>query len=160
MTHPKHLDDTQFKVVVRDAPLVSIDLVPRDTAGRALLGLRRNAPARGYWFVPGGRIMKDESLDDAFARIANAELHMPLTHREAIFLGVYEHLYADNVFEEPGFGTHYIVLAYEVAVRGPLGDLPSGQHSEYKWWSTPDLLASDVVHANTKAYFQGAKKQT
>ncbi len=54
-----------FLAVVRDAPLVSIDLVLPDDVGRLLMGLRTNEPARGSWFVPGGRILKDEPLDEA-----------------------------------------------------------------------------------------------
>ena len=38
---------SEFLEVVIRAPLVSIDLIVRDAAGRVLLGLRRNAPARG-----------------------------------------------------------------------------------------------------------------
>jgi hypothetical protein len=41
------------------APLVSIDLIIRDNADRVLLGLRNNEPAKGYFFVPGGIILKD-----------------------------------------------------------------------------------------------------
>ena len=47
------LDRSRFLEVVRDSPLVSIDLVVRDDAGRALLGYRVNAPARNTWFVSG-----------------------------------------------------------------------------------------------------------
>ena len=63
--------------VVRHAPLVSIDLILRDAQGRVLLGLRENEPARGLWFVPGGVIRKDETLDAAFSRIARNELGVP-----------------------------------------------------------------------------------
>src|SRR3954466_13792753 len=56
----EHLSDAQFADVVRLAPLVSIDLVIRDPDGDVLVGLRTNAPAKGFWFVPGGRIRKNE----------------------------------------------------------------------------------------------------
>ena len=152
--HPRQLDETQWKLVVRDAPLVSIDIVVRDRAGRVLLGIRRNAPAKGYWFVPGGRIVKDESLDDAFLRITSAEINLPLARRDAAFLGVYEHFYADNVFGESGFGTHYVAMGYEVSVPAALDDLPLAQQDEYRWWPTTELLGSDRVHPNTKEFFQ------
>jgi colanic acid biosynthesis protein WcaH len=59
------INKQQFLEVISRTPLVSIDLVIRDSKNRILLGRRVNEPARGKWFVPGSRILKDESLDDA-----------------------------------------------------------------------------------------------
>ena len=142
-----------FMQVVRDTPLVSIDLIVHDPAGAVLVGLRTNPPAKGYWFVPGGRIFKDERKADAFVRIARAELGLDLAERGARFLGVFEHLYADNAFDMPGFGTHYVVLGYEVRLRVPLTRLPEAQHSAYRWLMPEALCADPHVHPNTKAYF-------
>ena len=64
----------EFLAVVKTTPLVSLDLLVQDRQGRVLLGMRKNEPARGFWFVPGGRIMKDEALAAAFERILDAEL--------------------------------------------------------------------------------------
>ncbi|MFZ9336231.1 MAG: biopolymer transporter ExbD [Burkholderiaceae bacterium] len=57
------LPENLFRSVVAHAPLVAIDLVVQDRQRRVLLGWRRNPPARGYWFVPGGRVRKDETLE-------------------------------------------------------------------------------------------------
>jgi colanic acid biosynthesis protein WcaH len=51
------LDDTTFKTVIASTPLISIDLVVKNTKGEYLLGYRNNRPAQGFWFVPGGRIL-------------------------------------------------------------------------------------------------------
>jgi len=32
---------------------------------------------------------------------------------------------------------------------------PDDQHSELRWWPIAELMASDRVHDNTKAYFRG-----
>jgi hypothetical protein len=50
------VSDDEFAQVVRLAPLVSIDLVTRNANGHVLVGLRNNEPAKGVYFVPGGRI--------------------------------------------------------------------------------------------------------
>ncbi|WP_338091415.1 NUDIX domain-containing protein [Sodalis ligni] len=52
--------------------MVSIDLIIEDV-GEYLLGYRTNRPASGSWFVPGGRILKDENLETAFKRIISTE---------------------------------------------------------------------------------------
>ncbi len=140
--------------VIRYTPLVSIDLVVRDEDGRVLVGWRTNRPAQNLWFVPGGRICKDERIADAFRRISKNELGVALEQSQAWFLGVYEHFYADNFAERPGFGTHYIVLGYEVRLDSPLAALPDDQHEQYRWFSVAELLADPAVHDNTKAYFR------
>lgn len=63
------LSDETFKSVIQHTPLISIDLIVRNEQGEVLLGKRVNAPAKGYWFVPGGRVRKNETLDDAFVRL-------------------------------------------------------------------------------------------
>ncbi|MBV8063598.1 MAG: GDP-mannose mannosyl hydrolase [Nevskia sp.] len=143
----------QFLSVVAHAPLVSIDLIVRDGAGRVLLGLRRNAPARGTWFVPGGCVRKNETLDTAFVRISRDELGLAAQRGQAEFLGVFEHLYADNAGGEPGFGTHYVVLAHVLPAGLPVQP-PPDQHSDYRWFEPAGLLADAAVHDHTKAYFR------
>lgn len=149
------LTEIDFLDVVRLTPLVAFDLIVSDAQGRVLIGRRRNRPARGTWFVPGGRILKDETLDAAFTRIADAELGIAqLARSTARFEGVFEHHYADNFAGEPDVSTHYIVLAYSLTLTGtaPLGR--PEQHSEYVWLAPSELLSRADVHENTKAYFR------
>ena len=63
------LDDQIFKTVVDSAPLVSIDIL-LNKDGKILLGKRLNKPAQGYFFSTGGRINKNETIDNAMVRIA------------------------------------------------------------------------------------------
>ena len=69
MTEPRFLSTDEFTFVVRNAPLVSFDIVIKDPDGNVLVGMRTNEPAKGKYFVPGGIIRKNETLADAFARI-------------------------------------------------------------------------------------------
>jgi colanic acid biosynthesis protein WcaH len=133
--------------------LVSLDLIVRDRQERVLLGRRSQPPAHGWWFVPGGRVRKDERLSDATARLLAEELGW--TKAAATKLrGVYEHFYFDNFQGTREFGTHYIVLAYDVLLDAGGLDLPLGQHSEYRWLSIPELLGSPDVHRYTRDYFR------
>ncbi|MFT7315340.1 MAG: hypothetical protein ACI9J5_003496 [Paraglaciecola sp.] len=45
---------------------MTIDLVVTNNIGEALLGKRLNRPAQGFWLVSSGRILKDESMKNAF----------------------------------------------------------------------------------------------
>ncbi|WP_275075990.1 GDP-mannose mannosyl hydrolase [Providencia rettgeri] len=141
-----------FKTIVASTPLVSIDLVICNSKNQALLGLRNNRPAQGYWFVPGGRICKDETFDIAFRRLTIDELGISYNINDAKFIGHYQHLYQDN-FSEDNFSTHYVVLGYLIKEDLDLNKLPLEQHKNYQWWDINELLDSSKVHDNTKAYF-------
>jgi colanic acid biosynthesis protein WcaH len=145
-----------FLRIIDATPLVAIDLIVPNDDGGYLLGRRVNKPAQGFWFVPGGRIRKNERLDDAFRRIARDELgRNDLERSEADLMGVYEHLYEDNVGGEAGISTHYVVLGYKLRTAIEFDTLPETQHTAYRW-ATPDEIRNDAaVHANTQAYFNG-----
>ena len=148
------LEPSKFREIVKNTPLVSIDLVLRNRNNEALLGLRKNNPGKNTWFVPGGRIRKDETIETAFKRITHDELGMALDMRNARFLKVFEHLYKENFADEPGFGTHYVVLAFEIKLSNEQLELPLQQHFDYRWMPEKDLLQKDDVHAYTKDYFR------
>jgi colanic acid biosynthesis protein WcaH len=147
------LSTQDFLTVVRLAPLVSLDLVVLNPGGQVLVGLRTNRPAEGYWFVPGGRIQKDERLDAAFRRLTGEELGRPLSLSDASPLGVYEHLYEDNFAGEPGVSTHYVVIAHRLVLDLDLAALPGAQHARWRWMHPDELRDDPTVHANTRAYF-------
>jgi len=147
-----YLTNEQFTAVVASTPLVSIDFVVRNAAGQVLLGKRTNKPAQGFWFVPGGRILKDERMADAFKRLSETEFGTALSLEQGRFLGVYEHLYEDSSFDD-SISTHYVVLGYEVTLKVEIETLPVAQHAEFRWFDVNELMTSDAVHDNTKAYF-------
>lgn len=146
------LDNLTFKIVTQSTPLISFDIILK-LNGSYLLGLRNNRPARGYWFVPGGRIFKDESLNSAFIRVTRQETGTGYELKDATPLGVYEHFYQDNFFDE-SYSTHYVVLGYLLNIISVPEQLPYSQHVEYKWFTKEELMLNPNVHENTKAYFQ------
>jgi colanic acid biosynthesis protein WcaH len=148
------LSEEEFAEVTKNTPLVSIDLIVRNKQNEILLGLRKNDPARGYWFVPGGRICKDEELDHAFKRIAKNELKLDIERKDAELLGAYDHIYPENKFGEKDFSTHYVALGHKIPNAYSLKLSEDSQHSAYKWFKIEDLLKDKKVHNNTKKYFE------
>lgn len=148
------LSKQQFSNVIEYTPLVSIDLIIEDENSQILLGERLNRPAQGFWFVPGGRILKDEKLEEAFLRLTREELGKEFKLSQASLLGPFTHLYEDNVFGNE-FTTHYVAIAYKLKVIQSELNLPMDvQHSGYRWYEKSELLTSDKVHLHTKWYFQ------
>lgn len=145
------LDATTFETVIASTPLVSIDLLVKNRKGEFLFGLRNNRPAQGHWFVPGGRIQKNESLDAAFSRLSKEELGVELELSAAKFKGVYEHFYKDSIFGK-SVSTHYVVLAYEFCLPTGTVILDSEQHSRVLW-AKPAELSQYSIHQHSLNYF-------
>jgi len=157
-TGPKWLPAAQFAQACAALPLVSIDLVLTDDEGRLLLGLRRNAPARDWWFTPGGRIRKNEPLAMARQLIAAEELALPESVvKRATFMGAWDHFYADSAFD-PDVSTHYVNLALwlpltqeEIAAL----HLPTGegeQHAQWQWMPVAQAATAPGVHPHVQVY--------
>lgn len=143
-----------FLHVVATAPLVSMDLIVENQRGEVLLGLRRNEPAAGFWFVPGGRILKNERLDQAFLRISRNELGVEISRQSAESLGIYEHFYETNAGNKSGFGTHYVVLVYRLRMDANILRLPKGeQHDQYRWLAPETAYCNGTIHPYSRAYF-------
>jgi colanic acid biosynthesis protein WcaH len=156
----RFLSHAEVDTVIRLAPLIAIDLIIRSARDEVLLGLRKNEPAKGCYFVPGGMILKNERLADAFARLAKTETDHAASFDDARLIGVFEHFYDNNRSGNGGYGTHYVVLGYELRWPSTAVPRPDDQHSELRWWSVPELLASDRVHENAKAYFRPSGRQS
>lgn len=150
---PNRLTDEQFKHVVEYAPLIAIDLVTLSSNKKALLGKRTNEPAKGMWFVPGGRIRKDESLGDAFERIVTTELGIEKSFSSAQLVGAFDHMYDTNLFNDPSFGTHYVTLGYHFMLEEDTDLVMDDQHHAFEWWTLEDLAASEEIHENTKRFY-------
>ncbi len=145
------LGKEDFITVVKNTPLVSIDLAVTANGVDMLMGQRVNQPAAGFWFVPGGRIYKSESLEAAFLRITETELGVAYPIGQGKLLGAFTHLYDTNFAEVPGISTHYVVLAYQLNLDIDLTHLPAQQHCAYRRFSLTDDLS--LVHPNSQAYF-------
>jgi colanic acid biosynthesis protein WcaH len=153
------LPDDTFATIVTHAPLVSIDLVLRSAEGLLLLGKRLNRPAQGQWFVPGGRVLKNELLDAALRRIVLAELGPDIPTTGWQHLGVYQHLYADSHVAGEAMTTHYVVVAVSLQVELAAADARlahDAQHGALRWWTAAEIELATDIHPNTKAYLRPA----
>ncbi len=151
------LSKADFTQVIANTPLVSIDLVVKNPQGQFLLGWRKNRPAKNFWFVPGGRIQKNELLEDAFVRLTKGELGKRVTMSEARWKGLYEHFYDDFVFSDvtdEQVSTHYVVLAFEVTLDPDDVDFSKKQHTDYRWVSADEIVSDEKVHKHSRWYFE------
>lgn len=151
------MNKEKFVDIIDATPLVSMDLLIENKEGKVLLGKRLNRPAKDYWFVPGGRIRKNETLSNALARISMAELGIEISIDKVSLMGAFDHIYKDNFAGVDEVNTHYVAMGYKVTLSEDFLLKPDDQHSEMIWWSKQELLLDNRVHENTKLYFQSPK---
>jgi len=149
----KFLPLQTFKNVVKNSPLTALDLIIFNDENKILLGKRNNAPAKDYYFVPGGRIFKEESLSEALERISYKEICVKFKKSRAKFIGLYEHFYNDNIFNDPNISTHYIVIAVMIKLLSSEKIMPDEQNENFIFMTKKELLNSNKVHKYTKNYF-------
>lgn len=145
----------EYLHVIKHTQLVSVDLIILDQENNVLLGLRENEPAKNTWFVPGGRIFKNENLKEALERVSQKELGLTLNqdNSKVELFGVYNHTYRNN-FDNDDFGTKYIVFAHIIKVNKENIKLEyDEQHSSLRWFNIKDLLEDKQVHQFIKYYF-------
>jgi len=147
------LDENTFATVIASTPLIAIDLIVVNEKNELLLGKRLNRPAKNFWFVPGGRILKNETLDNAFKRLTSTELGKEIELKQAKLLGVFEHFYQDSVFSEQA-STHYVNTAHVLYINSDeLASLPlDDQHDKYQWHAIDEVTSNPDIHHYTKAY--------
>jgi colanic acid biosynthesis protein WcaH len=142
-----------FADLVRNAPLVAVDFLVFDTGGSVLMGKRNNAPARGTWCVPGGRIRKGETIAQAVARKLREELGLA-DLPELTWHGIYEHFYPDSSFDE-SVSTHYVALVFSFVLHDATALQACSQHDELRFFSKKEFMTSPDVPDEMKVYLTG-----
>jgi len=138
------LPEAEWEQVVRSVPIVSVDLVVVHDGG-IVLGRRTNEPAKGTWFVPGGRVHKDERFATAVHRVAEMELGVDVEIERRI--GTYQHFY--DVSDVAGASKHYVAVGFVVSPQSTDFD-PDGQHNSLQTFDT----VPPETHEYTRAYLR------
>lgn len=124
--------DAFYKKLLEYTPIPTVDFVVVHN-GSFLLGKRKNKPAQGEWWVPGGRIWKGETQMTALKRKLKEETGMsPATVK---FVGVFDAMFPDSMF---GTSTHSITLLYLVKPKSIKSLSHDYQHGELKWFKKID----------------------
>ena len=152
------MENDEFQKLVSLGPLISIDLILTNSDHEYLLGRRKSEPAKDHWFVPGGRIRKNEKIEDAFRRICRDELGEEIEIESANLLGVFEHFYDCSSLSET-IGTHYVVLAYSLNRDLSINSIPNYQHEEILWFTEKMLSNEKNIHDYAREYCHIIKRR-
>jgi colanic acid biosynthesis protein WcaH len=132
MKSVKPLSDKDYKRIVASMPIATVDAV-LVWRGSFLLGKRKNKPAQGEWWIPGGRIMKGESQQQALERKLREETGLSIASSK--FIGAFDALFPESAWGVPA---HCITLLYVVRPRGIRGLQLDSQHGEFQWFKKID----------------------
>lgn len=107
----KKLPYEVFKSIYSQVPRLCVDLVIRDNEG--VLLTFRNIDPKGFWHLPGGTVLLDESVEEAAQRIAQEELGVEISLKKLLGVMDFHQGYT-------GLG-HPVSLAYDVIItRGEI----------------------------------------
>jgi colanic acid biosynthesis protein WcaH len=148
MTESSFIPENEWESIVRNVPLVSVDLVIEHDGG-VLLGKRENEPAKDEWFVPGGRVSENEPRTDAVHRVAKDELGEAVVIDDC--LGTYEHFYetaaADSVDSK-----HYLATGYRCHFERDDPEIVGDeQHGDFQILRSP----FEDLHPYVQQYLDG-----
>ena len=152
-----------FEIVLENTPLVSVDIILENEKNQFLLGRRRNQPAKGFWFVPGGRIRKGELIIDALKRVALEEVGLEIKDHNYNFLGAFDHIYENSIFStktRPS-STHYVALGFHYQIRAEeVSQVENPQHSELSWMSLKTASSIEGLHKLSHDYILALSQES
>jgi len=120
-----------YREIISVLPIICVDIVIRNHAGKVLLARRKNDPLRDQWWVIGGRIRFGESARQACIRKTLEEAGFELDKLQ--FLGFYEDVFDRNAFDAAK-PYHTFSLVFETRVATTQAVRLDSQHSEYSWF--------------------------
>ena len=117
------ISSSLYELIIDVLPIASVEaIISKDNS---LLFLRRkNSPAKGQWWFPGGRIRKGETLEEALYREVKEETGLEVIKSKLV-----------NVYSRIFDGRHDITIAYLCNCKGDKIVL-NNEHSEYKYFKS------------------------
>lgn len=141
----EYIPDELYREILNAIPFVCVDLVIKD-GNSFLLAKRKNQPAQGQWFLPGGRLLKNEKLKDAALRKMHQETGMNGVIEK--MLGVDETMFPDGPY---GLSVHSVNVVFLITPTNPKNSVVlDEQNDEYKWYTHID----DAWHPYVKKFLE------
>ncbi len=123
-----------YKQFHEQLPLPCVDIILKTPGNGFLLVLRQTEPAKGQWWLVGGRVYKNETLLRAARRKVQEEIGIELKLQSLRQIrGSYETIFAEDPFGH-GKGTHTINTCFIAELtKQDLSVIQLDQHhSEFK----------------------------
>ena len=101
----KKLSYSEFLKSLELAPRIVVELLIENKQKEPLLIKRIDKPYIGYWHLPGGFLLKNESIQNCIKRLAKEEVGLNYHSTDYKMLGLFENIKGDS----RGHILHYVV---------------------------------------------------
>jgi len=150
----KKIPSSDYKKILDTMPVACVDLLIYHD-GKVLLVLRKDEPAKNEWFVPGGRIFKNEKLEDAAIRKAFEEVGIDIKIEKQI--GCFDFFAEKGSFENINDGIHTISVVYLCSLKNPDQTIKIDSTSaDAKWFDVKNKKDLEKAHPYVKNLIKGA----
>lgn len=132
-----------YKIIQENVPIVCIDGILKNDNGEYLLVKRINEPLKGEYWVPGGRLLKNESLKQAIIRKMQEEIGVAV-EIERLY-GFFEDFYPEAQSNVKN-GLHVISFVFLLSSKYTKDIILDYQSSNFIWSKQlPNLLLERLV---------------
>lgn len=131
--YPKRIEAKLYRKILEVMPIPCVDIVIVN-GKKFLLVKRKNNPAKGKWFIPGGRVFKGETLHQAIRRKIKEETGLK-NFRIGKLLAVKDFFSTKSAF---GPSTHTIDSIFIVHASSEQKLKADSQSSDMMWFSRVD----------------------
>lgn len=134
------IEDSLYNQIVNCIPIVCVDGFIIDNERKILLMKRNNYPAKGEWWVPGGRVLKDELLKDSIRRKIKDETDLDVISLEQVGI-------TETIFENK----HTINICFKIQTSSYNIKL-NDEHSDYFWYDSDNLPEDLNINLKNKIF--------
>jgi len=112
------IDEKLYAKIIHSIPVVTVDLVIFNLEkNKVLLFKRNNEPLKDNYYTPGGRVNKNETLNNAIIRKSKEELGIDIEINNLQYCGMMEEFFETTKFEKVSNGTHHINILYKFTLN-------------------------------------------
>jgi colanic acid biosynthesis protein WcaH len=134
-----NIPDEFYQRIVKSMPIPCVDLLVSDRVGKVLMLKRKEPPAKGQWWFPGGRVLYGELRLEAAHRKLKEECS--LEGRIIREVGTYDLIFNCECSNHP---SHGITTVFHMTVNQNEVRLDN-QSSDYRWQGV-DTWLREVSH--------------
>ena len=127
-------------------PVFTVDIVIfNPEKNKVLLFKRENEPLKNIYYTPGGRVNKNEKLNDAIIRKSKEELGLNIEINKLQYCGIIEEFFENSNFDGVSNGTHHINILYKFILNDTNSIQLDKQHQLFDWFSIDDTNLHDYI---------------